>query len=197
MCDAATSIKQKSHLKAIFFFLSGAIIVPLLLYDFVGSSSRLNPETYSWTLLTRAGGGFSGEITGSVLITSNGDVVAEGPHRQQKLGCVKRPTLKPEDLAGLKQIITSAHPAAWKLHYALPTNSGGCCDQIGYSLDLLLHKEDGSDQRHTTSWYESSIEMRPGDLKILHAKAVAIQQNALSKCAEASHQEVEGNFKAD
>ncbi|HEX8775866.1 MAG TPA: hypothetical protein VF735_19995 [Pyrinomonadaceae bacterium] len=138
----------------------------------------------SWLIISYAGGGPAGKISGGVVITSEGVVAAGGPSKldEFRLSCKER--LSADDLRQFEQKILSAHPLSWSERYTAPGSPDGCCDQYSYMLELQRRQPDGTKQLHTTSWYDSSAFLRPADLSSMHEAMSMIKNNALKRCVD-------------
>jgi hypothetical protein len=150
------------------------------LLEAVGLS--LPPGEGAWLIISYAGGGPAGNISGGVVITSEGKVAAGGPSRLDEFRLSCKEQLSADDLRSFEQRILSTHPLTWSQRYTATGSPDGCCDQFSYMLELQRRKPDGTKQIHTTSWYDSSAFMRPEELSAMHEAAMSIKNDALNRC---------------
>ncbi len=138
----------------------------------------------SWLLILTTGGGFSGNGSGGIVVNSQGSAAAgKQPDKLGEFQFSCKSQLSAEEMRSIEQMVLSAKPSSWKEKYINPKNPDGCCDQVGYDLELHYRKAGGTEKIYAASWYDDSgAYLLPADLTALYKTIEAIQYKTLREC---------------
>lgn len=192
--------RAKSVLLLLSVALCAALVVALLFFEGPPARTRLPADAPrpadvprpplslpsgegAWMVVSAAGGGFDGKGLGAVAANSSGEVAAAlpaEPTEAWRFSCKTR--LGDEDLRGLARAVSAARAQEWAGRYTDPENPDGCCDQIGYVLELRRRGPGGDEQVYAASWYGASAGRLPEDLRALQEAAESVRAKALDGC---------------
>lgn len=125
------------------------------------------PET-PWRVSVTTSGGITGDGTGNVVLTSDGNVIVRTVADKE---CTF--TATEEERTRFATLVGNAHPETWDRSYA-PENR--CCDRIEYTLTV----DEGGVQR-TTDWIDDPLP-RPKDLVELAEALGELQRKYAQQC---------------
>jgi hypothetical protein len=131
----------------------------------------------AWALAITTAGAITGNGAGGVTITSRGDAVV-GP-----FGPGAKFMAAPADLQRLLAAVLTSKPDNWLACYAkadVAKGMEGCCDQLLYTLSMVIRRADGQEHSYRTFWYDDAESLLPQDLCGIY-QAASSTKNAPNK----------------